>query len=88
MMRELAARPSAAVRCALTERLGDSDREVCGEAMVDLARRGDLSVVDHIVRELDGEPGSLALDAADEILELQPGEPRITAALARMRGEA
>jgi HEAT repeat protein len=73
------------IRRALTERLGDSDEEVRGEAMVGLSRRGDLAVVDHIVRELDGEPGGLAVDAAEEILELHPGEPRITAALARMR---
>jgi hypothetical protein len=51
-----------------------------GEAFVGLARRGDLSIVDQIVGEVEGEPGGLLFDAADEILKHVPDEPRTTAA--------
>jgi hypothetical protein len=69
----------------LSERLTERDDEIRGEAFVGLARRGDLLIIDQIVREVEGDPGSLVFDAADEILKHVPEEPRITAALSKWR---
>jgi HEAT repeat protein len=74
-----------AIRQALSERLTERDDEIRGEAFVGLARRGDLLIIDQIVREVEGDPGSLVFDAADEILKHVPEEPRITAALSKWR---
>jgi len=74
------------IRRALRDRLGDADEEVRSEAIVGLARRGDRVVIDRIVEALDGaSPSQLIFDAADALLVVDPGEPRITASLARWR---
>ena len=71
------------IRVALTERLADSDGDTAGEALVGLARRGDLSILDH-VNELLGNPrvGNMTVEAAGELADpvLLPALERLHAA--------
>jgi HEAT repeat protein len=70
------------IREALERRLTDSDEETRGEAMVGLARRGDLRVVGTIVAALVENPLGLVVEAAEILLERHPGETRLRQALA------
>jgi hypothetical protein len=79
---------SPEVREALVHRLVDTDQEVRGEAMVGLARRRDVGVIDCVAEALMGSnPGQLVFDAADEILAAWPEEGRIKTALQKWRTE-
>lgn len=72
----------------LGRRLVDADEEVRGEAMVGLARRRDVGVIDYVAEALKGSnPGQLVFDAAEEILAAWPGEARIKSALEKWRTE-
>lgn len=74
---------NAIIRKALENRLDDRDDGARGEALVGLARRGDTSVRERIIAELEvKEPTILALDAAQDFLERYPDEPAVAAALA------
>ena len=69
------------IRQALTERLDDPDGDTAGEALVGLARRGDLGIVDR-VNALLANPkiGNLMVEAAGEL-----ADPRLIPALERLR---
>ena len=69
------------IREALTERLDDPDGDTAGEALVGLARRGDLGIVDR-VNALLANPtvGNMIVEAAGEL-----AEPRLIPALERLR---
>lgn len=64
-----------AIRQALLERLGEPDDEIRGEALVGLARRGDLRVAEALLKELNSFPAEellewvLITDAAEAIVE-------------------
>jgi HEAT repeat protein len=72
---------SPQIRAALTQRLTDSEEEIRGEAMVGLACRGDLSIVDMVVAALEAGGGELVGDAAEKLIERHPNEARLTTAL-------
>lgn len=74
------------IREALKLRLDDQDDGARGEAMVGLARRGDVGVAPAIVRELSSGRGILAVDAAQEFLDRYPDDENVRAALANWRG--
>src|SRR2546430_2748379 len=68
------------IRQALTERLDDPDRDTAGEALVGLARRGDLGIVDRVNALLTNpKVGNLIVEAAGverhPRLVLGPGGP-------------
>jgi HEAT repeat protein len=69
------------IRQALTERLGDPDGDTAGEALVGLARRRDLGIVER-VRELLEKPqvGNLIVEAAGDL-----ADPRLLPALERLQ---
>ena len=89
---------SPAVHEALTARLGDSDHEVRGEAMVGLARRKVRQVIPAVLAELRGTASVLAIEAAGELADpifvpeleqlllANPGDGGISAALEQCRG--
>jgi len=68
------------IRQALTERLDDPDRDTAGEALVGLARRRDIGIVER-VSELLANPkvGNLIVEAAGELADprLLPGLERL-----------
>jgi HEAT repeat protein len=76
------------IREALGRRLVDADEEVRGEAMVGLARRRAVGVVDYVAEALTGSnPSQLVFDAAKEILAAWPDEARIKTALEKWQTE-
>jgi len=69
------------IRQALTERLDDPDGDTAGEALVGLARRGDLGIVDRVNALLaNRKVGNLIVEAAGEL-----ADPRLIPALERLR---
>ena len=69
------------IRQALTERLDDPDGDTAGEALVGLARRGDLGIVDRVNALLaNPQIGNLIVEAAGEL-----ADPRLIPALERLR---
>jgi HEAT repeat protein len=72
---------------ALQERVTDSDPEIRGEALLGLARRGDVRIAPFVQLELDGEfHGDWAIDAAG--LLAAPGFlPALKGLLVRLKGE-
>jgi len=72
---------------ALQERVSDSDPEIRGEALLGLARRGDVSIVPVVQLELDGEfHGDWAVEAAGLLAD--PGFlPALKGLLVRLKGE-
>src|SRR5207237_1663561 len=69
------------IRQALTERLDDPDGDTAGEALVGLARRGDLGIVDRVNALLaNPKVGNLIVEAAGEL-----ADPRLIPALERLR---
>lgn len=89
---------SPAIQEALTARLGDSDHEVRGEAMVGLAKRNVPHAIPAVLAELRGTASVLAIEAAGELAnpifvpELErllvenPGDREIITALEQCRG--
>jgi HEAT repeat protein len=75
------------IREALGRRLVDADEEVRGEAMVGLARRRDVGVIDHAEALRGSNPGQLVFDAAEEILAAWPDDARIKTALEKWQTE-
>ncbi len=72
-----------AIRSALLARLTDEDSDTRGEAMVGLAHRHDLRMVEPLLNDLEaGWFGSLLTEAAAEI-----GDPRLHPALVQLREE-
>jgi HEAT repeat protein len=72
-----------AIREALVARLTDAEGDTSGEAMVGLARRHDLRMVEPLLTALeDGWFGKLLMEAATEI-----GDPRLYPVLVRLREE-
>ena len=68
---------SAALREALHQRLGESNPEIRGEAFLGLGRRRDMSIVPHVLRELEEDfHGGWAVEAAGLL-----GDPRFIPAL-------
>ena len=71
------------VRAALVARLADAQPEVRGEAMVGLACRGDLRVLDVILGELGRPaPGWFVFEAAEQLLGAHPDNEELRRALA------
>jgi HEAT repeat protein len=71
------------IRDALAARLGDSDPDTEGEAMVGLARRQDLRVLQPLLNTLEsGDVGSLPLEAAIAL-----GNPQLYPALVQLRDQ-
>ncbi len=63
------------IRDALLERLSEDDHEIRGEALIGLAKRADLRVLQPLIKELSGEfHGAWCIEAAHEIknTELKP----------------
>lgn len=58
---------TSAVREALADRLDDPEGDIAGEALVGLARRRDPRALPRILAWLDGEPGNLIVEAAEEL---------------------
>lgn len=59
------------VRDALAVRLADDEGDTAGEALVGLARRGDLRSLAPMLAWLAGDPGNLVVEAAAELGALQ-----------------
>lgn len=65
----------------------DTDPEIRGEALVGLARRGDVSIAPMVQRELDGEfHGDWAVEAAG-LLAAPQFLPALRGLLVRLEGE-
>jgi HEAT repeat protein len=72
---------SQEIRTALLARLSDSDEDVRAEAMVGLAIRKDIRVLDMVIEELESsDVGILALEAAEEL-----ADPRLVPALLELK---
>jgi HEAT repeat protein len=71
-----------AVRAALYARLDDEHEEARHEALAGLARRGDASVVERLIRELEAGLSSLLVEAAAEL-----GDVRLQAPLKAARAD-
>jgi HEAT repeat protein len=56
---------SEEIRAALWASVDRDDGDVCGEALVGLARRGDRAVITPILRHLATDPGNLIVEAAE-----------------------
>jgi HEAT repeat protein len=75
------------VRAALLKGLNDNEPEIRGEAMIGLARRGDLRCVDAILKELSGPfYGDWAVEAA-EILGLPEFVPALEEQKSKLNAE-
>ena len=78
---------SPALCAALQERLTDPDPEIRGEALVGLARRGDVSIAPIVLHELEGEfHGDWAVEAAGLLADPR-FVPALGALLVRLEGE-
>jgi HEAT repeat protein len=72
---------TAEIREALWSRITESDHEIRGEALVGLARRKDIRVLDPLIYEVTSDNVSLlALEAAEEF-----GDPRLGPALLQLK---
>lgn len=71
------------IRQALFARLDDPEADTAGEALVGLAKRKDLEVVQHLIRRLeDGDVGNLVVEAAEA-----SADPRCLPGLYKLRDE-
>jgi len=70
-----------AIRSALTRRLDDPDGDTAGEALVGLARRRDVRILDKVRALLDDiSVGNLAVEAAGEL-----ADPNLVSSLQRLK---
>lgn len=74
---------SPELRELLCRNLGDPERDVRAEAVIGLARRGDMRVIDYLVGNLGSECGTLDLDAAELL-----ADPRLLPPLQRLQAES